>query len=131
MKLPFSLNLTTLKKKDGGIRPVAVGNVIRCLAANVGCYAVSRAASHELLPIQLGVSVKGGAEATVHAVRIFITNNIDSNDHKVIVKLDMMNALTQFDATMFYRHAWTARRRLLSFPFSPTVNRRQSLHPVI
>ena len=28
----------------------------------------------------------------VHTVRTFITNNIDSNDHKVIVKLDMMNA---------------------------------------
>ena len=48
--------------------------------------------SHELLSINLGVSVKGGAEAAVHAVRTFITNNIDSSDHKVIVKLDMMNA---------------------------------------
>ena len=91
VKLIFSSNLTALKKKDGGIRPVAVGNVFRRLAAKVGCYAVSRAVSHELLPIQLGVSVKGGAEVAVHAVRTFITNNIDSNDHKVIVKLDMMN----------------------------------------
>ena len=48
--------------------------------------------SHELLPIQLDVSVKGGAEAAVHAVRTFTTNNIDSNDHKIVVKLDMMNA---------------------------------------
>ena len=92
VKLLFSSNLTALKKKDGGIRPVAVGNVFRRLAAKVGCYAVSRAMSHELLPIQLGVSVKGGAEAAVHVVRTFITNNIDSNDRKVIVKLDMMNA---------------------------------------
>ena len=92
VKLLFSSNLTALKKKDGGIRPIAVGNVFRRLAAKVGCYAVSRAVSHELLPIQLGVSVKGGAEAAVHAVRTFITNNIDSSDHKVIVKLDMMNA---------------------------------------
>ena len=92
VKLLFSSNLTALKKKDGGIRPIAVGNVFRRLAAKVGCYAVSRAVSHELLPIQLGVSMKGGAEAAVHAVRTFITNNIDSNDHKVIVKLDMMKA---------------------------------------
>ena len=28
---------------------------------------------------------------------------------------------------MFYRHAWTARRRLLNLPFSSTANRRQSL----
>ena len=66
--------------------------MFRRLAAKVGCDAVSRAVSHELLPIQLGVSVKGGAEAAVHAVRTFITYNMDSNDHKIIVKLDMMNA---------------------------------------
>ena len=88
----FSSNLAALRKKDGGIRPVAVGNVFRRLAVKAGCYAVSRAVSHELLPIQLGVSVKGEAEAAVHAVRKFITNNIDSNDYKIIVKLDMMNA---------------------------------------
>ena len=92
VKLLFSSNLTALKKKDGGIRPVAVDNVFRRLAAKVGCYAVYRAVSHELWPIQLGVSDKGGAEAAVHAVRTFITNNIDSNDHKIISRLDIMNA---------------------------------------
>ena len=81
-----------MRKKNGGIRPVVVGNVFRRLAAKVGFNAVSRAVSHELLPIQLGVSVKGGVQAAVHAVRTFITNNIDSNDHKVIVELDLMNA---------------------------------------
>ena len=77
VKLLFSSNLTALKKKDGGIRPVAVGNVFRRLAAKTRCYAVSRAVSRELSRIQLGVSAKGGAEAAVHAVRTFITNNID------------------------------------------------------
>ena len=42
---------------------------------------------------QLGVLVKGGAVTAVHAVHKFITNNIDSDDPKVIVKPDMMNAL--------------------------------------
>ena len=67
--------------------------MFRRLTAKIGCYAVSRAVSHELLPIQLGVSVMGGAEAAVHAVRTFITNNIDSSDHKIIVKLDTMNSV--------------------------------------
>ena len=49
--------------------------MFRRLAAKVGCYAVFRAVSIELLPIQLGVSVKAGAEAAVHAVHAFITNN--------------------------------------------------------
>ena len=58
VKLLFSSNLTALRKKDGGIRPMAVGNVFRHLAAKVGCYAVPRAVSHELLLIKLGVSVR-------------------------------------------------------------------------
>ena len=53
VKLLFSSNLTALKKKDGGIRPVAVGNVFRRLAAKVGCYAVSRTVSHELIIIMV------------------------------------------------------------------------------
>ena len=92
VKLIFSSNLTALRMKDGVIRPVAVVKVSRRLAAKAGCFAVSREMSHELLPIQLGVSVKGVAEAAVHAVRTFITNNIDSNDREIIVKLDMENA---------------------------------------
>ena len=79
-------------KKDGGIRPVAVGNVLRRLAAKAGCYTVSRVVSNELSPIQLGAPVKGGAEAAVYAVQKFITNKIDSDDHKIIVRLDMINA---------------------------------------
>ena len=89
---PFSSTLTTLKKKNGGIRPGAFGNVFRHLAAKVGCYTVSRAMLYELSPIQLGVSVKGCAKAAVHAVRRFITNKIGSDDPKIIVKLDTMNA---------------------------------------
>ena len=73
VKLLFASNLTALRKKDGGIRPVAVGNVFRRFAAKAGCYAVSRTVSHELLPMQLGASVKGGAKAAVQAVRKFIT----------------------------------------------------------
>ena len=93
VKLLLSSNLTTLRKKDGCIRPVAVGYVFRRLTAKAGCYAVSRTVSHELTPIQVGVSVRGGAEEVVHAVRNFITNEIDPDDHKIVVKLDMMSAL--------------------------------------
>ena len=108
VRLLFSSNLTALKKKDGGIRPVAVDNVFRRLAVKGGSYAVSRAVSHELSPILLGVSVKGGAEAAVHAVRKFITNKVESDDPKIIVKLSMMNAFNsvqrdhvlQIDAAM-------------------------------
>ena len=65
--------------------------MFRRLATKTGCYAVSRAVSYELCPSQLGVSLKGCAEAVVHAVRKVITNKIDSDDPKIIVRLDTMN----------------------------------------
>ena len=79
-------------KKDGGIRPVAVGNVLRHLAAKVGCHADSGVVSYELSPIQHACSSNGGVEAAVHAVLKFISNKIDSHNPKVIVKLYMKNA---------------------------------------
>ena len=91
-KLMFSANQTALREKDISIDPVGVGNVFRRLAAKVGCHVVSRAMSYELSPIQLGVSIKGIAEAAVHAMRKFISNEIDSHYPKVMVKLDMKNA---------------------------------------
>ena len=55
------------------------------LAAMFRYHAVSSAVSQELSPIKLSVSVKGGAEAAVHAVRISICNKIESHDPNVIV----------------------------------------------
>ena len=40
-KLLFSANVTAIRKKDGGIRPIAVGNLLRRLASNVDCAAVT------------------------------------------------------------------------------------------
>ena len=58
----YAAYLTTFRTRNGGILPVAVGNVFRRLSAKVGCHAVS------------------------HAVSCY------SHDHIVIVKLDMTNA---------------------------------------
>ena len=46
VKLLLSSNLSTLRKKDGGVRPVADGKVFHRLSAKAGCYAVSRALSY-------------------------------------------------------------------------------------
>ena len=62
--------LLALKKKDGGIRPIAVGYTWRRLAAKcANAYVVGRM-SQALEPLQLGVGVPGGAEAAIHATRM-------------------------------------------------------------
>ena len=85
----FGGNLIGLDKKDGGIRPIAIGYVWRRLAAKcANSYAITRLASR-FSPTQLGVGVKGGCEAAVHASRRFVEGMVDGS---VFVKLDFRNA---------------------------------------
>ena len=61
--------LHAAKKKVGGIRPIAVSNIIRRLTSKVMSFAISERAATTLSPHQLGVGVRGGCEAIVHTVR--------------------------------------------------------------
>ena len=92
--LLFSANLTALRKKDGGIRPIAVGNTFRRLAAKVICQPAVRSLAPDLIPIQLGVGVPGGCEAASHAIRSVFSGdaNLDPPNGNFLVKLDMRNA---------------------------------------
>ena len=65
-----SATLTALNKNKTGIRPIAVGEVIRRLVAKC----IAKEAAIEAVELfgskQLGVAVKGGAESIVHATKI-------------------------------------------------------------
>ena len=58
--LLFAANLTALRKKDGGIQPIAVGNVFRRLATKIAVKRVMTELLRQLPPVQLGVGVSGG-----------------------------------------------------------------------
>ena len=81
--------LIALSKKDGGIRPIAVGYTLRRIAAKCANNHVIARRSQVLQPQQLGVGISGGAEAAVHAVRKLVQNLPPGHD---IVKLDFSNA---------------------------------------
>ncbi|XP_029655705.1 uncharacterized protein LOC115229508 [Octopus sinensis] len=89
-ELIFSSCLTALKKADGGVRPIAIGNIFRRIASKIA----SKAGSGELLsyfvPTQLGVGVRGGAEAGIHALREFVFSSTDSQ--RILAKIDLKNA---------------------------------------
>ena len=77
----FGASLVALRKKCGGVRPIAVGCSLRRLVAKVAC---------ELLaPRQLGFGVCGGSEAAVHAARRFLSA---MGEDQAVVKLDFTNA---------------------------------------
>ena len=85
----FGASISALMKKDGGIRPIAVGNTLRRLATKVGVKPLSVRLGQELRPIQLGFSTKGGCEAAAHAARAYLTS---CNHRRVLLKIDMRNA---------------------------------------
>ena len=82
--------LIALQKKDGGIRPIAIGYTLRRLAVKCANQHIIERRSNELSPFQVGVGVADGAEATVHAIRRLTDDLYDDN---VLVKL-ILNALT-------------------------------------
>ena len=52
--LIFAANLTALREKDGSVRPVAVGNVLRRLASKLAIYRIVSILRQQLPPLQLG-----------------------------------------------------------------------------
>ena len=84
----FRASLTVLTKKEGGVRPIAVGCTLRCLVAKVAGSKVRDEMIDLLAPIQLGYSVRGGAEAVVHAARLYMQDL----KQKCVLKLDFRNA---------------------------------------
>ena len=84
----FGANLLAFNKKEGGLRPIAVGNTLRRLSSKLASGAVMPQAAELLMPMQLGCGVPGGAEAIVHAAR----NYVHKRNDFTLVKLDFANA---------------------------------------
>ena len=59
--LPFAANLTALRKKDGGIRTIADGDVFPRLASKIAAKRVIPALRRQLPPVQLVLASEVGA----------------------------------------------------------------------
>jgi hypothetical protein len=86
----YGAKLIALSKKDGGIRPIAICNVLRCVISKVVSHSVLEKANKQFLPIQMGVDTRLGSEAVVHSCRKYIASTKDSK--KVLFKIDFRNA---------------------------------------
>ena len=63
MQVVAAALLIPLKKKDGGIRPAAVGEVIRCLTSKIlATSELMWEVSQSLSPLQMGVGFQGAYE---------------------------------------------------------------------
>ena len=80
-------------KKDGGLRPIAVGDVGRRLVGKLAAAALADRAAALLSPHQLGVGVRGACEAIHQALR----EALDKNPDKAVLQLDLINAFNTVD----------------------------------
>ena len=85
----FGATLIALQKKEGGVRPIAVGNTLRRLAAKCAGFQVAKAMGILLAPLQLGYGTSLGCEAAAHAARTYL-HNMELNH--LMLKLDFKNA---------------------------------------
>ena len=85
----FGANLIHFRKKDSGIRPIAVGQTLRRLVAKCISSRVTHSIRSELAPLQLGCGVSLGCEASAHATCLYL-QSMPSNH--LLVKLDFRNA---------------------------------------
>lgn len=123
----FGGRLIALDKKNGGIRPIAIGGTFRRLTAKcASAFAVSKLAPL-LAPHQLGVGVPGGCEAAVHATRRFLSS---APNDAVLAKLDFSNAFNSLhrDAMLsavfefapeLYRYCYLAYSQSSFLKFGP------------
>ena len=89
--------LFALKKKDGGVRPVAVGEIYRRLVGKCMAALFNPQAATILQPHQLGVKTSGGCEAIIHALQGHLMNEDVHVDDKWVLLVDFKNAFNTLD----------------------------------
>ena len=95
--------LRALYKRQGGVRPIAVGEILRRITSRLCCSAVKPQLPDFFLPSsQVGVGVKGGLEAAVHTLSGFIESHGDNPD-LCCVKIDFSNAFNECQRSTFLR----------------------------
>ena len=89
----FSGRFTALRKKCGGIRPIAVGSALHRLAAKILCRRLIPLGV-VLAPTQLGFAVRSGCEAAIHATRGYCSaaSSSSAGEPQVLLKVDFTNA---------------------------------------
>ncbi|KAJ0183176.1 hypothetical protein K1T71_001152 [Dendrolimus kikuchii] len=107
----YGANLCALNKKDGGIRPIAVGTTYRRLAAKICCREIADLSSSYFATRQLGFGVKGGCEAAVHSLRTFASRDCC----QALLKVDVKNAFNSVNRATLLAQVRDKSPRIFNF----------------
>ncbi|XP_074042889.1 uncharacterized protein [Leptinotarsa decemlineata] len=112
----FGASLCALEKKDGGIRPIAVGNVFHRLAAKLASFKLKEKLGNIFRPFQNGFGSPSGCEAVSHAARRYI-NEDESKEGTVFLKLDYENAFNMLNQDFILKSVQNSVPELYPFVF--------------
>lgn len=98
----MSAPLVPVLKKDGNIRPVAVGEILRRLISKLAMRKIRQKAAEYLSPLQVGVGVEGGIEAILHGFNRKIKSRTFTAHH-VAIMVDFENAFNNINRNEFIR----------------------------
>ena len=80
-------SLIALDKKDGSIRPIAVGKILRRLVGKALCKEVQNPVKEYFWPLQVGVACALGIDSAIHTVGLWKSRNANT-PNRVILKFD-------------------------------------------
>ena len=89
--------LVALGKDDGGVRPVAIGEVLTRLVCRAACLQKRKDFEAFFAPNQYGVMTRCGAEQILHTMRAHLAKHTDH----VIASMDMTNAFNTVNREAF------------------------------
>ena len=91
-----------LPKRNGGIRPIAMGETLRRLISSCAIDHDSKFAAECFNPLQLGIATGNGTESIVHAVRS-VHQHHGNNSEYVMLSVDLSNAFNLVDRKAFLK----------------------------
>ena len=92
--------LTPLRKRDNGVRPIAVGETIRRITSSILMNRVRDTAHSYLGPHQVGVATRAGCEAILHATHDLVDTHGD-DDSFALLQIDLRNAFNEVSRQAF------------------------------
>ena len=80
--------ITALRKEDGGVRGITVGDILRRLVARTTAQQISKVVEESTAPYQYALSTKVGCECVAHIVQALT----DSDESATVVSVDGIGA---------------------------------------
>jgi len=96
-------NLIPCTKKNGGLRPIAIGEVWAKCAAHCAMALIEHEMPHFFPSIQFGVKHPGGSDAAAHLIRAIHRQATKDDPSSVVLKTDFQNAFNTISRASVWR----------------------------